>query len=250
MALRIEVSSKLPAQIPHHVGLAWQFARAIFSRRATATSFMPLPLGIDREANPHVGAWVPIRRDAHGSTDTPRLDRHIETRSTFSDPDRNSYHRRSIPSLTYLLLPSGGYLSRLRTPLKAEPTPPSLKGVLRSPFPCLASERLCASLIASSRRCLLQELGSYIGSMLFFSFETAGAPTVRVRTPAYKRGRLHSKRLLLPTNGFGAAAWPQQARTPPVRPELRPTPGDTQDTPPVLGSRPPAAAEAELPPPP
>src|SRR5215207_5060355 len=99
--------------------------------------------------------------------------------------------------------------------------------VLRSPFPCLASERLCVSLSASSRRCLLQELRSYIGSMLLFllMLESAGAPTVRVRIPAYKRGRLQCRRHLLPTNSFGAAVWPQRTRTPRVRPQLRLTLG-------------------------
>ena len=171
---------------------------------------MPLPLGIDRKAYPHVGAWVTIRHNAHSSTYTLRLDRHIETRSTFLEPDRNSCHRKSILSLTYPLLPSGGYLSRLRTLLKAEPTTPSLNGVLRSPIPCLASERLCVSLSASWRRCLLQqESRSYMGSMILFllMLQSAGAPTVR-KNPGLQTRCLLCKRHLLPTNGFGAAAWP------------------------------------------
>ena len=86
------------------------------SRRYPLAPFTPEPSGprgglldkerptIDGEANPHIGVRVPIRRDTQGSTDTLRLDRHIETRSTFSDPDRNSYHRGSLPFLIYPLL--------------------------------------------------------------------------------------------------------------------------------------------------
>ena len=60
---------------------------------------------IDGGAHPHIGVRVPIRRDFHGSRDTLRLNRHIETRSTFSDPDRNSHHRGSLPFLIYPLTP-------------------------------------------------------------------------------------------------------------------------------------------------
>jgi hypothetical protein len=52
-----------------------------------------------------------------------------------------------------------------------------------SPFPCLASERLCASLIASSRRCLLQELRSYIGSMLLFLLRERLSPYPQSKDP-------------------------------------------------------------------
>jgi hypothetical protein len=109
----------------------------------------------------------------------------------------------------------------------------------------LASDRLCASLRVSSRRCLLQERRSYIASMLFFSplgsalpfalprrlpsrgqrighalaryaettlYGTRG-PKVNwsagaptvLRTLAYKRNRLRSKDLLLWIKCFGAA---------------------------------------------
>jgi hypothetical protein len=102
-------------------------------------------LGIDREGHPHIGARIQSRRDTHGPTDAQRLDRHIETRSTFSDPNRNSYHRRPLPLLIYLVRLRGDYLSKLRMLLKAEPTRPSSKRVPRSFFACLASNRLCAS---------------------------------------------------------------------------------------------------------
>jgi hypothetical protein len=58
-------------------------------------------LGIDREAHLHICARVPSRCYAQGSTDTLRLDRDFETRSTFSDANGNSYHHRFLSSSTF-----------------------------------------------------------------------------------------------------------------------------------------------------
>ena len=101
--------------------------------RETGSSTKNTPASIGRLTCTSALGYRSAAIDTQGSTDTLRLDRHIEIGSTFWD--RNSYHRRLLPSLTHLLFSSGGYLSRLRTPLKTEPTLSSLNGVLRSPFP-------------------------------------------------------------------------------------------------------------------
>ena len=113
----------------------------------------------------------------------------METRSTFLNQNPNPYHRGSLPSLIYVMQLSGDYLSRLRTTLKAEPTRAGSKRVPRPPFARLASERLRASVSASSRRCLLQEWRSYIASILCLSPLGSALPfTLRRRLPL--RGRI------------------------------------------------------------
>lgn len=135
-------------------------------------------------------------------TEPPRLPR-LDGCSALEPTHRNEKHLlgskskllpSQITSISHLLLPSGDYLSRLpkqlRTPLRAELTRPNSKRVPPFLFARLTTDRLCTSLSASSRRCLLQEWRSYIvGSMFCHSplgslcvcslSRGAGAPTVR-----------------------------------------------------------------------
>jgi hypothetical protein len=132
-------------------------------------------------------------------TEPPRLPR-LDGCSALEPTHRNEKHLlgskskllpSQITSISHLLLPSGDYLSRLpkqlRTPLRAELTRPNSKRVPPFLFARLTTDRLCTSLSASSRRCLLQEWRSYIVGYMFCHspFDSL------LRTPGYTSYPVH-----------------------------------------------------------
>src|SRR5215211_1694234 len=199
-------------------------------------------VGIDREAHPHIGAGAPSLRDFHGSTDAPRLNRHKQTGSAFSDQDRNLYQSGSPPPLIRPTTPIG------RLPEQAQDAAQGRAGSKRLPGlpfawpPSRHPDRLLAALLAPRIK---------IVYMIHAASSPSRAPESlpSIKTPAnIRRCYLHEH----PSYGLGASAQ-QPGRGEPEPPSKTRAPTDTSNTtdaPPVFGSRPSTAAEAELPLPP
>ena len=111
----------------------------------------------------------------------------------------------------------GDYLSRLRTLLKAEPVRSTCRGPPYARPPSRYPDRPLAALLAPRIK---------IAYMIHAASSPSRAPESlpSIKTPANKlRCYLH-EHLLIRTRCFGATAWSRRARTPLVRPGLRPTP--------------------------
>jgi hypothetical protein len=86
--------------------------------------------------------------------------------------------------------------------------------------------------------------------MLFFSLESAEAPTVR-KNPGLQTQVFALQTPPITDHWFRRSSLAATSPNPTSKARApTDTREDTKDTPPVLGSRPPTAAEAELPPPP